>query len=528
MPTPSQNRCEVDDTPSNPDVFLGSINCGGPNVNDFPSINEQDSLPTFVSNSEGCLDYIRALRELTTFSWRKDRSYTRPLYPSSALLPLGAPGDCAARLQSRPSSQCDSNGRDKLSNADAKECLFAYELLPGKSLNTHPSGRPWRSSFERVCTPCSLEDLGVLDLHNGAPRTQSANAESAKASAAKRAAISAKVATRLQSFALGPPITVPTLHELLKYPSRALLPYCLSPALQAMLLVQHAPGYRPTSATSLVIGQRNSVTKVVAVPWECATAVADALPEASQLGPVLMVHTTGRCGSSLLIKALDYLDCAQAASEPEIFTDVHEMLERGLLKRPHAVSLLRAACLLLVHRLRADRPDRPLVVLKLRNLTATWRAAELLPEALPEAKNLLMWRRADVAIGSSDAAVVDAMESPLARAMHTRSLDGRLWSNGIKAFMRNLTRIMATPLQMPNTESSSSSCIDDNGENSSKVSSRHGRNQFTECEGENNTEFLSVLLDAEAFARHGSLGFNALNVIYAFHTATNLHRGLVS
>jgi hypothetical protein len=319
---------------------------------------------------------------------------------------------------------------------------------------------------------------------------------------------------------------VPTLHELLKYPSRALLPYCLSPALQAMLLVQHAPGYQPTSATSLVIGQRNSVTKVVAVPWECATAVADALPEASQLGPVLMVHTTGRCGSSLLIKALDYLDCAQAASEPDIFTDVHEMLERGLLKRPHAVSLLRAACLLLVHRLRADRPDRPLVVLKLRNLTATWRAAELLPEALPEAKNLLMWRRADDVIGSFDAAVVGAMDSPLARAMHTRSLDGCLWPNGIKAFMRHLTHIMATPLQMPKTESSSSSsssssCIDDKGDDGS-------RKQVTECDRESNTEFLSVLLDAEAFARHGSLGFNALNVIYAFHTATNLHRGLVS
>ena len=269
------------------------------------------------------------------------------------------------------------------------------------------------------------------------------------------------------------------------------------------------------------------MTKVVAVPWECAVAIAESLPEASQLGPVLMVHTTGRCGSTLLMKALDSLDCAQSASEPEIFTDVHEMLERGLLTRPHALSLLRAACLLLIHRLRADRPGRPLVVLKPRNLTAIWRAAELLPEALPDAKNILMWRRVDGAVGSFDAAVMGAMESPLARAMHSRSLDGRLWPNGIKAFMRHLTHIMATPLQMPKTESSSSSssssssCIDDKGDDGS-------RKQVTECDRESNTEFLSVLLDAEAFARHGSLGFNALNVIYAFHTATNLQRGLVS
>ena len=432
--------------------------CNRGTIDTSASSVQQDTISTVAFNSEGCLDYVRALRELTTFSWRRNRSYRRPIYPSSALLPLGAPGDCASRLQGRPSMQYEKHGGDESSNA-AEECLFAYELVAGKSLNTHPSGRPWRSSFERVCTPCSLEDLGALDIHNGAPITPSAAAESTKASAAIRAALSAKIATGLQSFTLGPPITMPALHQLLDYPSRVLLPYCLCPALQAMLLVQHAPGYRPTSATSLVVGQRNSVTKVVAVPWECAVAIAESLPEASQLGPVLMVHTTGRCGSTLLMKALDSLDCAQSASEPEIFTDVHEMLERGLLTRPHALSLLRAACLLLIHRLRADRPGRPLVVLKPRNLTAIWRAAELLPEALPDAKNILMWRRVDGAVGSFDAAVMGAMESPLARAMHSRSLDGRLWPNGIKAFMKHLTHLMAAPVQTLKQGSSRSSCL---------------------------------------------------------------------
>jgi uncharacterized membrane protein YgcG len=317
---------------------------------------------------------------------------------------------------------------------------------------------------------------------------------------------------------------MPALRQLLAYPSRQLLPYCLCPALQALLLVQHAPGYRPTSAPFLFVGQRNSVTKIVAVPWACAEAVAEALPEATELGPVLVVHMTGRCGSTLLTKALDWLGCAQAASEPEVFTDVHELLERGLLTRPQAVKLLRAACLLLVHRLRADRPDRPLVVLKPRSLTATWRCADLLPEALPGAKHLLVWRRADEVVGSFDAAVVGAMGSPVAKAMHGRGLDGRLWPRGVKAFLKQLVRTMAAP-PAPRTTPPGEGF--GGGKGGGKGSGKGSGASGGESGNEGGEGLWAVSLDAETFARHGALGFSALNVAFAFHVAINLHRALV-
>eukprot|EP00409_Alexandrium_fundyense_P009359 CAMPEP_0195043762 /NCGR_PEP_ID=MMETSP0347-20130606/5721_1 /TAXON_ID=2932 /ORGANISM="Alexandrium fundyense, Strain CCMP1719" /LENGTH=50 /DNA_ID=CAMNT_0040071241 /DNA_START=1 /DNA_END=150 /DNA_ORIENTATION=- len=42
----------------------------------------------------------------------------------------------------------------------------------------------------------------------------------------------------------------------------------------------------------------------------------------------------------------------QSVSEPEVITDIHEMLERGLCSREDALLALRAVLLLLVHQRR--------------------------------------------------------------------------------------------------------------------------------------------------------------------------------
>jgi hypothetical protein len=178
----------------------------------------------------------------------------------------------------------------------------------------------------------------------------------------------------------------------------------------------------------MFVGQRQSVERVIAVPWQEAEALAESLPEAECIGPVLLIQMTGRCGSTVLAKALGWLDAGcQSVSEPDFFAHVHEMLEQGLCSREEAVRALRAAVLMLVHQRRRAHPDKPVIVIKNRTLAATWRHCDLMPEALPEVKQLFQWRNVEDVIGSFVVATESNMVSGSARYLSRHSMDGVLW-----------------------------------------------------------------------------------------------------
>merc|ERR1712151_1433519 len=166
----------------------------------------------------------------------------------------------------------------------------AVELLPGKNLDTRPDGRPWLNDLERCVAPASLEDLGDF-----------------------------RVGEVLDFLAL------------LRDSSHETLPYHVSVATRSIVAVQHEQGFTPTKAPFMFVGQRQRVQRVLALPWAVATQLTEMLPEAKELGPVLVIQMTGRCGSTVLTKAMEWLDVGcQSISEPTIFADVHDMLERGL------------------------------------------------------------------------------------------------------------------------------------------------------------------------------------------------------
>ena len=197
---------------------------------------------------------------------------------------------------------------------------------------------------------------------------------------------------------------------------------------------------------------------------------------------------TGRCGSTVLSKAFDWLEIAQSASEPDILGDIHELLERKVISREDAVALLRASLLFLIHRLRLDCLSRQIVVIKPRSLTGVWRVCELLGEALPGCKQIFQWRRVDNVVASFDAAVCAGMTSPLTRALHDLGCDGWLW-RGVKGFMEHLANEITLA-------------------GGNEVGSRD--------------ENISARLNPDHFASEGALGFLALEVIFAFHIAKRL------
>jgi hypothetical protein len=206
------------------------------------------------------------------------------------------------------------------------------------------------------------------------------------------------------------------------------MPYCICPATRTISVVQHEPGFSPTDAPFMFVGQRQSVKRIVAVPWQQAIDLAESLPEATDMGPVLLIQMTGRCGSTVLTKALEWLDVGcQSVSEPDFFAHVHEMLDRGLCSREEAVRVMRAAVLFLVHQRRLAHPDKPVVVIKNRNLVHLWRSCDLMPEALPEVQQVFQWRTVEDVIGSFNAATESNMVSGSAKYLAQHSMDGVFW-----------------------------------------------------------------------------------------------------
>jgi hypothetical protein len=134
-----------------------------------------------------------------------------------------------------------------------------------------------------------------------------------------------------------------------------------------LVLVQHVPGYNPNSASFLFVGQRSSVANVFAVPWRESLEFAETLPEARNLGHVLFVQSTGRCGSTIFVKSLEWLGLCQTVSEPDVLGDIHEMLENDQCSIQEAISMLRSSILILVNRMRKIDPQKPIIIIKPRS-----------------------------------------------------------------------------------------------------------------------------------------------------------------
>jgi len=188
----------------------------------------------------------------------------------------------------------------------------------------------------------------------------------------------------------------------------------------------------------------------------------------------------------------------QSVSEPEVVTDIHEMLERGLCSRADAVQALRTVLLLLIHQRRRAQPDKPMIVIKNRSLSCCWRHCELLPQALPEVKQMFQYRRLEDVIGSSHVATEANMVSNTARLAHQCVQDRLLWMlNGspIVTFMRRMVKTMEEDPAIAWAPTDQA------------------------CGGG-----LKLDIDVQKFVACGSLGFQTLRNVLAAHASVVLGR----
>lgn len=131
--------------------------------------------------------------------------------------------------------------------------------------------------------------------------------------------------------------------------------------------------------------------------------------------PCIFIHSTGRCGSTLLTRLLATASTVQSLSEPDIYTHIALLNGHGSgVRRQEIRDLLGYSTQLLVQNLQMRRSQNPIVVVKLRGVCV--HIAELLCEAVPASTPVFLYRNALAVIGSYARAYFG---SPLIRLLRT-------------------------------------------------------------------------------------------------------------
>ncbi|TXH77362.1 MAG: hypothetical protein E6Q88_01505 [Lysobacteraceae bacterium] len=195
-----------------------------------------------------------------------------------------------------------------------------------------------------------------------------------------------------QDFHLGP-AEAADIAEALANPS--CLPYCVDSEFAAMLLVEMPEGVDIENAPFLYAEQHRLARRVFRVPLDMLTRYCLALPDPERL---LLIHSTGRCGSTLLTAALAELPEVRTLSEPDVFTQgamtgpVHEQRTRATLAGVYR-ACLRLLC----------RASAPLHVIKLRSVAIEH--ADMIGAGMSGIRRLFLYRDA-VAVAASTARIL--------------------------------------------------------------------------------------------------------------------------
>jgi hypothetical protein len=163
----------------------------------------------------------------------------------------------------------------------------------------------------------------------------------------------------------------------------ALSLYCLDVAERCGLFVRTPPEVDLGRASFLYQAQYETASEVVSVPFEEMHRLAAAVPMASER--LVFVHSTGRCGSTLVSLALSSVPGVVSLSEPDAYYQLHQLRDAGDPELP----ALACTCTAL---LCAPRPARTWAI-KFRS-PAIELAGPMLA-LFPQARFVFLYRQAD-------------------------------------------------------------------------------------------------------------------------------------
>jgi hypothetical protein len=227
--------------------------------------------------------------------------------------------------------------------------------------------------------------------------------------------------------------------EVVQRPTLSL--YCLDPSRRRGLFVECDPSVDLAAAPFYYQAQFENARRLVAVPYGEMHQLAQALEEPDDR--LVLLYSTGRCGSTLLSRAFAQVPGVVSLSEPDVVTQLV-----GL--RPTDGSLdseiesLAADCVKLLCKpgvgpAEPRSPGAPTRwVLKFRSMGIE--LGDLLHRAFPRARSMFLYRGAQAVVESSLRAFVDAPAAPDVNTPEGRELAGRYvsWLRGgpLRQFLR--------------------------------------------------------------------------------------------
>jgi hypothetical protein len=165
--------------------------------------------------------------------------------------------------------------------------------------------------------------------------------------------------------------------------------YCLDHPNRAAIFVE-ADEERLADAAFLYQAQARHARALICVPYEELHELADFVSLDSTR--VALIYSTGRCGSTLVSRALTQAPLVTSLSEPDVFTNLVSLRAEGRVSDEELRELVRS-CLLLQLAPHVCRASPRLIAVKLRSFVVY--LADVLSEVFRDAKVVFMYRDAE-------------------------------------------------------------------------------------------------------------------------------------
>lgn len=186
----------------------------------------------------------------------------------------------------------------------------------------------------------------------------------------------------LDHFDLGPQCEV-SAEVLLTTPNLSL--YSFDDVTHCAVFVETSPDANLLTAPFYYRVQKDFAQRVFTVPYEVFNALAEKLPDPTHL---VLLHSVGRCGSTLLCHALGELGNVISLSEPDVYTCTVGMRSPDGSRDVELTELLRSATRFLSF----HTPNAREGVLLLKFRSWCLEVADLLAQACPDAHALFLGR----------------------------------------------------------------------------------------------------------------------------------------
>jgi len=186
--------------------------------------------------------------------------------------------------------------------------------------------------------------------------------------------------------------------------------YCLDHANQRALFVDTPPAINLLQAPFYFVAQYETAQRLIAIPYVTLHTLARSVALDPQR--IILIYSTGRCGSTLFSHVLNQNPTIASFSEPDVFTQLVQLRTAGQSNDAEITALLVDALLIMCAN--AQRQGFEYWAFKFRSYVLS--VSDLLYQAAPAAKLLFLYRNAltwarsfSRAFGVSDAALEERL-----------------------------------------------------------------------------------------------------------------------